>query len=96
MPEKTSGAKQMRVRKVVTPSGKRLEKLTAVYPDIVDWATLSAAERFHLDNGQYSLRVIFLESLAAANLEPWYSPRSKAAVERAFHALQTNSLQRLS
>lgn len=86
----------MRVRKVVTPSGKPLEKLTAVYPDIIDWATLSAEERFHLNNGHYSLGVMFLESLAAANLEPWYNPRTKAVVERAFHALKTNSLRRFS
>lgn len=86
----------MRVRKVVTPPGKRLEKLTAEYPDIVNLETLSKEERFHLDNGEYSLGVKFLESLAAANLEPWCSPKSKAAVERAFHALSTNSLRRFS
>lgn len=86
----------MRVRKVVTPSGKRLEKLTAVYPGIVNCAPLSPEERFHLDNGEYYFSAMLLECLAAANLEPWCSPSSKAAVERAFHALNTNSLRRFS
>lgn len=82
----------MRVRKVVTPSGKRLEKLTDLYPG----TPLSPEERFHLDNGEDYVSAMFLETLAAANLEPCYSPSSKAAVERAFHALKTNSLRRFS
>lgn len=86
----------MRVRKVVTPSGKRLKELSVVYPGVVNCAPLSPEERFHLDNGQDYVSAMFLESLAAVNLEPCYSPRSKAAVERAFHALNTNSLRRFS
>ncbi len=82
----------MRVRKVVTPSGKRLEKFTDLYLG----TPLSPEERFHLDNGQEYVGAMFLESVAAVNLEPCYSPRSKASVERAFHALKTNSLRRFS